>query len=181
MLTGGSGDVNPQFFTMGLITLQTNDTPIINQYALPIPRLKTVSDKQLVMEMLQMKFIINEDIGPIAANTVAYYVALTTNPSITASTSIDTMKSDPRTLADWGFVIAGGAAITPAVTYMPTDKYIDMTDSAGHGILLATDSIYLYVTSQNTGNHNFAAGGKLLFRFKEVDLQDYIGIVQGQQ
>lgn len=181
MLTGGSGDVNPQFFTMGFNTQSANDTPVIQAYALPIPRLKTQADRQLVMEMLNMKFMNNGAAIPVAAATSFYYIAVTTNPSITSSTSIGTMQADPRTLADWGFTLIGDTAVSPSVTPIPLNHYVDMTDGAGHGVLLATDQLYIYVSTLTTGAHSFAGAAKLLFRFKEVDLQDYIGIVQGQQ
>ena len=179
-LTGGSGDVNPQFFTMGFITQSTNDTPVVAAYALPIPRLKTFADKQLVMEMLQTKFIADTP-TVVAGGAPTFYMALTTNPAVGASTNIAQMQADPRTLADWSFCIEGGAAVTPAVTYIPLDRYVNMTDSSGHGILLATDQLFLFVTTSGTSAHSFSGAAKLLFRFKEVDLADYIGIVQGQQ
>jgi len=180
MLTGGSGDVNPQYFTMQLNTQVTNDAGLPVAYALPIPRLKTVQDKQLVMECLQMKFMFQGQ-SVVAGADTEYYVAITTNPSVTPSTGIVTMQSDPRTLADHCFTILGAAAITPAVTVQDQERYVDMTDGAGHGVLLATDQLYFFLTTAGTGAHTFEAGGKLLFRFKAVDLQDYIGIVQGQQ
>ncbi|GAG62860.1 unnamed protein product, partial [marine sediment metagenome] len=56
----------------------------------------------------------------------------------------------------------------------------DCTDDIGHGILVASD--YIYVQGDTTGygvgaEFNF----KILYRFKNVRLQEYIGIVQSQQ
>jgi hypothetical protein len=57
---------------------------------------------------------------------------------------------------------------------------LDLTDNAGHGILIATDSIYGQVNSANTATTN-TVYFKLLYRFKEVNLIEYVGIVQSQQ
>jgi len=56
----------------------------------------------------------------------------------------------------------------------------DMTDGAGHGILIATDFIHLQVFSATTGNA-VEARLKFLFRWKNVSIEEYIGIVQSQQ
>jgi hypothetical protein len=64
----------------------------------------------------------------------------------------------------------------------------DLTDGAGHGILIATDNIYLGVnaslSSFNLGDADPIVGGvsaNLIYRFKEIGLSEYIGIVQSQQ
>lgn len=56
----------------------------------------------------------------------------------------------------------------------------DLTDDAGHGFLLATDSIFQYCQSNGVGD-NMSAYTRILYRFKDVSLQEYIGIVQSQQ
>ena len=61
------------------------------------------------------------------------------------------------------------------------EPYVDdLTDGAGHGYLVATDQIYLQISSSNTGATNYC-NGKLYYRWKNVNLQEYIGIVQSQQ
>lgn len=65
--------------------------------------------------------------------------------------------------------------------------YHDLTDGAGHGVLIATDNIYftLYSTCSATGTATTSVQANatlaLLYRFKRVNLQEYIGIVQSQQ
>lgn len=57
---------------------------------------------------------------------------------------------------------------------------LDLTDGAGHGILIATDQIFWQVFS-----NSFAAAigveVKIMYRMKNISLQEYIGIVQSQQ
>lgn len=57
---------------------------------------------------------------------------------------------------------------------------MDLTDKAGHGFLVATDQIYAYIQSANLGD-NVTGYMRVQYRFKEVTLQEYIGIVQSQQ
>lgn len=64
----------------------------------------------------------------------------------------------------------------------------DLTDGAGHGILVATDQIFLTqqtgLTSMGGSTADTITGfvqADLIYRFKEVKLQEYIGIVQSQQ
>lgn len=59
-------------------------------------------------------------------------------------------------------------------------QVIDLTDGDGHGILVATDNIYFQVTSNGFAGAQ-EQSAKLLYRFKEVSLVEYIGIVQSQQ
>lgn len=56
----------------------------------------------------------------------------------------------------------------------------DLTDGAGHGIIVATDNIYVTLFSAGTG---VAAevDVKIMYRFKNVALAEYIGVVQSQQ
>lgn len=67
-------------------------------------------------------------------------------------------------------------------------EFHDLTDGAGHGILVATDNIYLSVQTSLTAYNGSSADeiigfcfADLIYRFKEVKLQEYIGIVQSQQ
>lgn len=73
------------------------------------------------------------------------------------------------------FTAGGSVAVNQDVV-----QVMDLTDGDGHGILVATDNIFFQVTS-----NGFASAAeqsvKLLYRFKEVSLVEYIGIVQSQQ
>jgi len=59
-------------------------------------------------------------------------------------------------------------------------KTFDCTDGAGHGILVATDSIFI---SCSQIGYTAAApiAFKIMYRLKTVSLTEYIGIVQSQQ
>lgn len=61
----------------------------------------------------------------------------------------------------------------------------DLTDGAGHGILVATDSIFFGVLNPAGygagGANSLGAEANLLYRWKDVSIEEYIGIVQSQQ
>lgn len=52
---------------------------------------------------------------------------------------------------------------------------VDLTDGAGHGLIVATPNIFLAVDSNNTGAQN-DANVRVAYRFKNVGLQEYVGL-----
>ena len=74
-------------------------------------------------------------------------------------------------------------AFTAGGTYALQDNNpveIDMTDGMGHGVLVATDNLFLQASSANLD----AAGVgriRILYRWKNVSIIEYVGIVQSQQ
>lgn len=75
------------------------------------------------------------------------------------------------------------------MTDVENPDFHDLTDGAGHGLLVATDNIWLtcYATAatadagENAVLNVATVNADLIYRFKEVSLQEYIGIVQSQQ
>lgn len=63
--------------------------------------------------------------------------------------------------------------------YVESPFVNDLTDGAGHGILIATDQLFLQIASNSTTIANEVAF-KILYRWKNVPLSEYIGIVQSQ-
>lgn len=174
-LTGGSRDVNPQEFVMPLLTQTGNDATTVVSAPLPIPRLPTKSGKSLVIEILWVEF--HFVITGLAAAVQTLYLALTTNA--TGQANITAALRDPRVIAQHytGYVYAAATALNIADGY---SHEIDLTDQAGHGIIVATDTIYGVIMSTGT---NAANNGVIRFgyRWKEVSLEEYIGVVQSQQ
>lgn len=171
-LTGGSGDVNPQIMVVKAVQ-SGNDVTGATAQAMPIPRLPTRKGKSLVIELLQIEFVIPTQ--PTLTATNVTMMVLSTNP--TTPTTTIAAAEDPRTLALW----INWTAIAAAGTInLDRSRVLDTTDDAGHGLLIATDQIYLYMLSGFTGIANTGIA-RLLYRFKEVSLEEYIGIVQSQQ
>lgn len=172
-LTGGSGDVNPQ--TLTLTTTQTgNDASTIIQTGLPIPRLPIRRGRSLVIELLSVAFYHTN--APTIANAAAYLFSLTTNPNLLANSTL--AIEDPRTLALWWRFINQQSAV--GFSFSQVEKYVDLTDESGHGILVATDNLFFAVYSTGSAVTNVGVA-KITYRFKDVSLEEYIGIVQSQQ
>jgi len=182
-LTGGSGDVNPQTMVMQSAIMTANDTQIIVGTALPIPRLPVRKGKSLVIEILKIFFY--QKVVYVANTTTWITCCLTTNSGASDAVGANTglgLFLDPRTIASntTQTLALQATAASIAIETVNTQKEVDMTDSQGHGYLVATDNLYLVSTSANTAALN-EASCKFLYRFKEVDLEEYIGIVQAQQ
>lgn len=173
-LTGGTGDVNPQIITSPIITQPGVDLPVQVQQPLPIPRFPTSTGRNLVIELLGIEVDFLTWSG--LAGAVIQYMNVTTNSQNPAS--INAALSDPKTIADvYKYYFFFTAA---AVFEVGAQTYVDLTDNAGHGLLIATDNVYFNLLTQNTGAANSAIM-KLEYRWKEVSLTEYIGIVQSQQ
>lgn len=172
-LTGGSRDVNPQEFVFPILIQGGADTTKNVVQPLPIPRLPTREGKNLVIEILWVEF--NFIIAGVAAATQSLYMNITTDPN-TPATIPDALQGT-RNIAEYYMIYSYSAGAS--IVY-PMNKEVDLTDGAGHGILVATDQLYANIMSTNT---NAANQGVIRFgyRFKEVSLVEYIGIVQSQQ
>lgn len=176
-LTGGTGDVSPQWFSLSDLTLSAANTFTEQSTGIPVQRLSQKKGKSLVMEVLQVHFNQPDwDSNPAAGGNVATASIELTTRSLNAFDS-----SNPSVIAYSQRAWRG--AFTAAGSYFSTNtdpEIINTNDGAGHGILVATDNIFL---SGNTTNFAGAAvfRCRIMYRWKEVSLEEYIGIVQSQQ
>lgn len=172
-LTGGSGDVNPQVISVNAAMTAANTSIAIMQ-PIPIPRLPTKSGKNLVIELLGVEYFSIGDQLSVALNSSL--AILTTTSSL--SPTIVAALGEPRQLSQFYRQIQ----ILTAVGVLDTKAqfYDDLTDGAGHGLLLATDQFYIQLYSIGKVSVDTYAI-KIYYRWKEVSLVEYIGIVQSQQ
>lgn len=175
-LTGGTRDVNPQYMTLNLTTSAANTFTEI-QFGIPVPRFPEKGKKAIVFEMLKIFFFMPIwDANPAAggSNGVADVQVGTISQTACNPASARTIAFAEREYR--GAFTAAGSELC-----VINDPWVyDLTDGAGHGYLIATDNIFFdVVTSGYTGVASFTA--KVLYRFKEVALEEYIGIVQSQQ
>lgn len=172
-LTGGSGDVNPQEIVFPLLTQTGADAARQVAIQLPIPRLPTSPGRNLVIEVLWVDFYFNIEGAAVGFNR--FSASITTNPN--AQTTVLGLLQDVRNIAQVYrvFVFAAGGTST-----MPDQETVDTTDEAGHGELVATDTLYAnLVTSGTNATNNMVC--RMGYRWKDVSLVEYIGIVQSQQ
>ena len=178
-LTGGTKDVNPQTMS-GFLVLSAANTTTSAAQGTPIVRVgPQTGNDAIIMEILKIWADMPiQDLENAAVTTRSCILALTTYDPSTAAVSF----ADPRCLAMFRHEIRNAftAAGTGILDIQEDPREMDLTDGAGHGMLVATDNIYLQ--GQSAG---FTAAvrfnWKILYRFKRVSLVEYIGIVQSQQ
>ena len=176
-LTGGTGDVSPQFLSLNVVMSAAN-TFLEATVPLPVQRMQGPQpQKATIIELL--KIFVNLPELDATSAVEAFFSAQT---SVSTSTlagvaSLGTPKSlmSMERKAHKAFT-AGGTY----ETVYQDPMILDLTDGAGHGILVATDNIFIQVT---TTGYTAAAqfGYKFMYRWKTVSLPEYIGIVQSQQ
>src|SRR3546814_274171 len=177
-LTGGTGDFNPQTYS---ITIGNNGVDGRNTagFPTPIPRFGSTGTTSPVMEILKVYFVVDDLTAMAAQTSIVCSLSTASLAAVEIAVPNDVqLILDPRVIAfislDGIFSTAAGFALTSRVTEF------DLTDGSGRGILVATDTIYLNINTINTGRINYVHA-KILYRLKNVTLQEYVGIVQSQQ
>lgn len=168
-LTGGTGDVNPQFLTFSAIQSGA-DATTTTQVAVPIQRLPS-SGRSQVMEVLKVSYSDNTIVE--TDNSVRAY--LTTRSF--GTTEVPSQYGEATVFDAWfrlyGITTSGLSIQSEPITH-------DLTDGVGHGILVATDFIFAQIASTGTGAAQ-TVRIKIMYRWKNVGLAEYIGLVQSQQ
>lgn len=181
-LTGGTKDVNPQFLS-GSLTLSAANTATELTLGTPIVRVGqgANSSRSVIMEILKL-WVEMPNVDQDAAGATGRAMQFSMSTTSSGGTPSIFSLANPRCLAsiEDNFRNAFTAAGTGLLFFNSNPREVDFTDGAGHGVLVATDNIFLQA---NTSNQAGAAtfNFKILYRFKEVSLVEYIGIVQSQQ
>lgn len=177
VLTGGTGDVNPQWVAFGVVQ-SGNDIATTGSLALPIsPSMVSRDDHALVIELLKVQFIWALDATQAPALPQQWLAILTTAdvpsgvPESTLLTSTQTVVCH-KTAA---FQFGAGATIA-VIDRAPV---IDVTDGAGHGLVIAARNIFLTVLTTGTAISNRVTA-RMLYRYKEVRLTEYLTLAQFQ-
>jgi len=139
---------------------------------LPKPVIGTSQSKATIIEMLKVWFY-------SAHNS-------TQNSALNIFLSTRTVEADfsghidPATIASVCKLVHRDGSGSVAIMDQNWPVEIDLTDGAGHGVLVATDKMFLSVVSEGTGDTNDVTC-KILYRYKTVGITEYVGIVQSQQ
>ena len=180
-LTGGTKDVNPQYLS-GTITLSAANTATEVTLGTPIVRVgPQTGGKSIIMELIKLWVELPQlDLDNAAATNRSLVFSMSTSSS--GATPAIVQLSNSRGLAFIAEEVRNAfTAAGTGLLWMNSDPHCwDFTDGAGHGILVATDNIFIQANSVGltaAATWNW----KLSYRFKEVSLVEYIGIVQSQQ
>lgn len=167
-LTGGTNDVNPQYFR-GHIHLSAADTITEQSYQLPVTRIPTAS-RVTIIEVLRV-FIEFPNFNPDAVNQQEQQFSLLTSPW-----GID---SNPTISSN--FLVTKFERSQVNATVVNNTQCNDLTDGAGHGVLVASDKIIAHASSTNDTPNVDTFHFCIEYRFKNIGIREYAGIVQSQQ
>lgn len=171
-LTGGSGDVNPQWFKIASSAAPTT-AMVTTTFPLPTNRLESPS-RPTIVEILKVKWVVTAlNITTAGPDMLRAYLMtkspITTEPAITDGTILDALILGQQT-------VTSGSVVQDCVF----DH--NLTDEAGHGMLVATDNIFMGIIQTAAASPvTSVVAAWILYRLKRVGLSEYIGIVQGQQ
>ncbi len=179
-LTGGTGDVNPQSLLIVGTQLTVNGS-YGNAVQLPISRVPSRSGRATVVELIKASLHVSVPAQVALNNTgnqfFGYHVQLSTKNLGSISAADPTVFYLQRETFTY---YQPGTAQALSCKWAPQPLVQDYEDGAGHGLLLATDSIWVYFITDNFAlQSSFFL--RLYYRFKNVSLEEYIGIVQSQQ
>lgn len=206
-LTGGTNDVNPQWYKMqtsaapGSVVPSNGGTAnnnIARRFNLPINRInQTGQNTATIIEILKVRWSWATGITGTNPWLLAVEGYLS---SVSNSGNFDGLSQLGTTL-DWITIddsfqpftsYGGGTVILPQIVSnieQPIEH--DLTDGDGHGLLVATDAVTLIhkFSFENNGPvggpaltwDSVALGCEILYRYKTVSLTEFIGIVQSQE
>lgn len=176
-LTGGTGDVNPQLLSFGGLQ-SDNDLTTTFKINLPVTRIPQ-GNKVTILEVLKVYWFMDE--VSLVATTQIPYRSITAMLSTSNHGTVPSEFSQADVFASSNYTMVMFYSVNGAyATNQIKTQVTDLTDGAGHGILLGTDACWLQIISYATTKQN-SVQGKLLYRFKTVGVTEYVGIVQSQQ
>ena len=179
-LGGGTGDIKPQFLTLSSGTMAPNTYDVV-QFALPVPRFGTTKTKATVFEILSVDwFLAPEDLTNGIHSDIGYLTTSTNRidgePFILNDISIDFGRPQTFAAVIENNIILGANGLLNAVQPL----HVDLTDGAGNGMLVATDSIILVVANVSNAVDSVTVA-KVKYRLTNIGIAEYVGIVQSQQ
>lgn len=177
-LTGGTGDVNPQFLSA---TVPVGGATTELSIQLPVTRIPQ-SGVATIIEVIKIWWDWKDTVTTAAAGIRTELAIATFGTKSFGATQNDGL-GEPTVFA--AFSLANSNAFTAAGTYdtiWNPIQLMDFDDGAGHGILVATDKMFIQTTlGTNTAPVATKWSFKMLYRFKNVGIEEYVGIVQSQQ
>jgi len=156
----------------GSVTQTAADTFKNVQFSTPIPRLQTKGNHATVMELLWIDMRLDGTLNAVNESlSVSFYGGV-------AATSAGPGISDTRTIAN--VTIDGGNVVTSGSVWPKESTKYNLQSKDGYGYLFGGDIINVGVASANTGATN-ACYFRIYYRFVDIPITEFIGLVQSQQ
>lgn len=174
-MTGGSGDVSPQLITAA-VTMTAANTFTETTIAIPVNRVATRKGRATVLELLKIFWDLGVKDNNYAAGgeTSIVTATLSVAPAATLANSSPLVLSVVTKEYRGAFTAAGSYS-----SVISEPAVVDFTDGAGHGVLVGVDQLFIGLLTTNFAAAA-AATARILYRFKEVSVEEYVGIVQSQ-
>lgn len=174
VLTGGTGDVNPQYLMIHLLQTAANTYTEV-EYPIPVRRMAMPKGRCQIIEIL--KVLVGFAPGDFGSATVAPHDYIYESQITTRSFASMVFLNDPNVIHYHKKIYSMGAS---ADAYWEDPITCDLTDGAAHGLIVASQSLYFGV---NTAGQAAAinADCRILYRFKNVGLGEFVGLaIQNQ-
>jgi hypothetical protein len=179
-LSGGLGDVNPQVLKM-TVTQGTNDQTVIASYQLGPSFIQGGGGKAIVIEVLKFQWDMDISVSITATDNYQVFACVysgNNSPAMTNLADIQASKHSGQVITYYERNVNDYTTVGVDITEAPA--MYDMTDGAGHGVLIPPGALNLKISTkalQATGGVNVAFVW-MFYRFKQVSLEEYFGIVQ---
>lgn len=179
----GTGDVRPQFFST-TVTQSAADTTTTQSVSSPpgIGIALTGRNEALAMEILKVYFDFDA-IDTTFANSAGANGSFDFRRAVYLSnknfgTTEPALRSGDATVFAWYQLHSFQFENTVAsLSWVDKEGYcLDLTDSAGHGLLYANQNIYIQLVSSTTGHANVCRI-KILYREVKINEAELLGLV----
>ena len=180
-VTGGTGDVKPQIMTLDSGALANDNQYAVASAAMPLARTGFDEDDVQIVEILKVwwymgmtNLIVDLDF------TESAFLATTTGRVFQQTATTATIANDSISPFTFANAIVTKAVSTNGGLVHTFPITIDLTDSNGNGILIATERLFVVHAQLNVIAADVAVA-KILYRMVNVGLKEYVGIVTSQQ
>ena len=178
MLTGGSGDVNPQF-AFGTITLSAANT--FTEANIPLPALSMVANamggrgfsaKGAVLELLWVDWEYGGEVFNLNAERYSWSISRGNQSAVLALDNPECIATGSQRMA----LVTSGAVL------MQDTNRFDLTAGDGHGLLVSLPSNNaLRIQCSSTGLGSvITMEFRVAYRVKLIDMQEFIGMLSSQ-
>ena len=178
VLTGGTGDVNPQIahFFVNQLTVDGGGLLTTSTFQLPLWPYTTPKDKAAVIELLRAEAQFDADeLYGTASVTGGWEVESTLS---IAQVNNAWPQADVNTIAHHTIVTIGTTTTINNLLNIPVTKSFDLTDGAGHGVVIPRRTVVVNLGSAGTQVMNNITW-RILYRFKLVTITEWL-TMQGQ-
>lgn len=179
-LTGGTKDVNPQIVRLDCV-MDVSDTTQSFEFSLPVsPVSQVTTSRANVIEVFRIYCWFHTPWttpSNAAWHESSQVCAVTTRSH--GTTDVHPADSDCIALFDKKYIgafTAGGSMISEV-----SDPHVmEFTDQQGHGLVIATDKLYVQLQNADCNAMKTRCQLHVHYRYKAVNLYEYIGVVTGQ-